>query len=128
MTPIEDSLKRILSKHSGLRLAILFGSQAAGVANPDSDVDVAVLLDARITPAQKQEMIESISAELGRPVDIVDLFDKPEPVLGEVLKGVRLLGDNAAYARLLTAHVINAADFLPLRQRILDERRAAWID
>jgi hypothetical protein len=38
-----------------------------------------------------------------------------------------LLGDDATYARLLTKHLINSADFAPLQQRILDERRNAWI-
>ena len=42
-------------------------------------------------------------------------------------EGRRLLGDNATYAALLTRHLLNAADFLPLQQRILKERRDAWI-
>jgi len=57
----------------------------------------------------------------------MDLYHAPEPVLGEALKGVRLLGNAAAHAQLVTRHVLNAADFLPLRERILTERRSAWI-
>jgi uncharacterized protein len=122
-----ESLKRLLSEIPGLALAYLFGSRASGSATTESDVDVAILLDKPITPRQKQAMIESIGAELGCPVDVVDLFEAPEPILGQVLKGQRLIGDNEAHARMLTRHVINVADFLPLRQRILDERRSAWI-
>jgi uncharacterized protein len=122
-----EVLKPLLAEIPGLALAILFGSRASGTARADSDVDIAILLNAPISLERKQSIIESIAAELGCPVDVVDLFEAPEPVLGEVLKGERLFGDNATYARLLTRHVINAADFLPLRQRILDERRSAWI-
>jgi hypothetical protein len=60
-------------------------------------------------------------------VDIVDLYHAEEPILGQVFKGTRLLGDDATYARLLTRHLLNTADFVPLRQRILAERRNAWI-
>jgi hypothetical protein len=28
---------------------------------------------------------------------------------------------------LLSRHLLNTADFLPLRERILNERRTAWI-
>lgn len=38
-----------------------------------------------------------------------------------------LLGDDATYAKLLTRHLIDSADFLPLREWILAERRKAWI-
>jgi len=41
---------------------------------------------------------------------------------------MRLLGDDATYAGLLTKHLINTADFVPLQQRILAERRSAWIE
>ena len=75
----------------------------------------------------KLELVEMIGARFGRPVDIVDLYYAAEPILGQVFKGKRLLGDDATYARLLTKHLINTADFSPLQQRILDERRNAWI-
>ncbi len=127
MSDLVESLRRILAGIPGLQVAILFGSQASHTAGRESDVDLAVLLDAPLPSAQKRSIIESVAAELGLPVDVVDLYSAPEPILGEVLRGVRLLGDDAAYARLMTKHVLNAADFLPLRQRILDERRAEWI-
>ena len=75
----------------------------------------------------KLELVEMIGARFGRPVDIVDLYYAAEPILGQVFKGKRLLGDDVTYARLLTKHLINNADFAPLQQRILDERRNAWI-
>ena len=106
---------------------MLFGSQAHGDATEDSDIDLALLCAAPIPSSLKLELIELIGATFGRPVDIVDLFFAAEPILGQVFKGVRLLGDDATYADLLTKHLINTADFVPLQQRILTERRNAWI-
>ncbi len=133
MTTIRPQLARqltgLLSHYPNIRLAILFGSQA----NPErqkhfgSDIDLAIMADTPVSDHFKMQLIETISVELGCPVDIVDVNEAPEPVLGEVFKGQRLLGDNAVYARLLTRHLLNTADFVPLRERILKERRDRWI-
>jgi predicted nucleotidyltransferase len=127
MSPTAERLQRLLHAIPGLRLVMLFGSRASGTARPDSDLDVGILLDAPMPAAQVQQIVASIAGEFGCPVDVVDLFGAPEPLLGEVLKGERVCGDSSAHARLLTRHLIEAADFLPLRTRILEERRSAWI-
>lgn len=116
----------MLSRHPGIRLAILFGSHAGGDARSDSDIDLALLADAPLSSAVILNLVEEIGSEFGCPVDIVDLYHAPQPVLGQVFKGSRLLGDNRTYAELLTRHLMDSADFLPLRQRILAERQAAW--
>jgi uncharacterized protein len=41
--------------------------------------------------------------------------------------GQRLQGNDETYARLLSRHLVDAADFLPYAERIVDERRRAWI-
>lgn len=109
-------------------MAKLCGSQATGDPRPDSDIDLALLADALLTSDFKLQLIKAIGAEFGRPVDIVDLYYAAEPILGQALKGTKLLGDNATYAKLLTRHLLNTADFLPLQQRILTERRKRWIN
>ena len=128
MDKLDKTLVRLLSRYPELRMAMLFGSQTTGGARADSDIDLALLADTPISSSRKLELIELIGAEFGRPVDIVDLYHAPEPVLGQALKGRRLLGDNPTYAGLLTKHLLNVADFVPLQQRILAERRAAWIN
>jgi predicted nucleotidyltransferase len=126
MSSLEKQLIRLLSAYQ-FELAILFGSEATGDVSAESDIDLALLSDKPISSELKLELTEMIGARFGRPVDIVDLHYAAEPVLGQVFKGKRLLGDDASYARLLTKHLINTADFVPLQQRILDERRNAWI-
>ncbi len=127
MSTLHKQLTRFLSRYPQLELAILFGSQATGDATAKSDIDLALLCDVPISGSLKLELIEQIAARFGRPVDIVDLYYAAEPILGQVFKGKRLLGDDATYASLLTKHLINTADFVPLQQRILTERRDAWI-
>ncbi len=127
MSALDNKLVRILSQYPQFELAILFGSQATGDATGESDIDLALLSGTPISSGLKLELVELIGARFGLPVDIVDLYFAAEPILGQVFKGKRLLGDDATYARLLTKHLINTADFVPLQQRILAERRDAWI-
>ena len=121
-------LTALLSHYPQIKLAILFGSQATGNARPDSDIDLGLLAQTPLTSDFKLQLIQPIGAEFGRPVDIVDLYYVPEPITGQVFKGMRLVGSDTTYAELLTRHLLNVADFLPLHQRILTERRNRWIN
>ncbi len=120
-------LTALLSQYPQIKLAILFGSQAMGNARPDSDIDLGIWAQAPLTADFKLQLIQTIGAEFGCPVDIVDLYHVPEPITGQVFKGIRLIGSDTAHANLLTRHLLNVADFLPLHQRILTERRNQWI-
>ncbi len=122
-----EQLAALLSRYPEIRLAILFGSMATGRTRADSDIDLGLLAQAPLTAGLTLQLTQAIGVEFGRPVDIVDLYHVPEPITGQVLKGIRLYGDNATYAGLLTRHLLNVADFLPLHQRILTERRNKWI-
>ena len=125
---LRHRLRQILSEHGGVRLAILFGSQATGRAAPHSDLDLAVQMTAPLTAEEKIALIERIAEATGMPVDLIDLKRVGEPLLGQILKhGVRLIGSDTDYAALLSRHLFDAADFLPYRNRILAERRRAWI-
>ena len=126
---LAQQLTALLSRYPLIKLAILFGSQADPTRKKHfgSDIDLAIMTTEPVSSHFKMELMQTISAELDHPVDIVVINDAPEPILGEVLKGQRLLGDHNTYAQLLTRHLLNVADFLPLRQRILKERRDRWM-
>ncbi|TEU10317.1 MAG: nucleotidyltransferase domain-containing protein [Anaerolineales bacterium] len=59
-------LKKALRDTYGDRLVrlILFGSQARGQAGPESDVDVAVLVDGEIEPFREIDRLSYILADL----------------------------------------------------------------
>ena len=126
MDAMDRQLARILRRQPGIRLAFLFGSRATGEAGPDSDIDLGLLMDKPLSSELTLKLAGEIGQECACPVDIVDLHEGPQPILGQVLRGRRLLGDDRSYAELLKRHLFDSADFLPLRQRILQERQARW--
>lgn len=125
---LTELLREALSHHPHVELAILFGSLAVGKARPDSDIDLAVASAAPLDERKKLALITELAKTLGRPVDLIDLAEAGEPLLGQILRhGRRILGSDHRYARLLSKHLFDMADFMPYRRRILAERRNAWI-
>ncbi len=122
------AVRAALQPFAFLRLALVFGSVARHEAGPQSDVDVAVLAQQRLAPQEHIELVEALAHHTGRAVDLVDLSNVGHPLLGEILRdGVRVLGAASAHADLATRAMLDAADFYPYVQRMLTERRQAWI-
>lgn len=125
---IERAVLDVLERFPGIELAILFGSQVSGHARPDSDLDLAVDAGHSLDASEKIALVSELASALGRPVDLVDLRTAGEPLLGEIVNGGRrLLGTDASFAALVSRHLVDAADFLPYVERMLAERRAAWL-
>ena len=93
----------------------------------DSDLDLAVLESRSLSAEKIRLMTSDLAEKFGRPVDLIDLSVVGEPLLGQILGGERLIGSDEEFARVLSRHLIDAADFLPLHERILAERRIRWI-
>jgi uncharacterized protein len=125
---VVDALRDTLARHPEVTLAFVFGSFARGNERADSDVDVAVQASRPLSVDARMALVGDLALATGRAVDLTDLRTVGEPLLGQILAhGLRLLGDADAHGRLLSRHLIDAADFLPYAQRIVDERRRAWI-
>lgn len=123
-----DQIERVIAGHPELEVVFLFGSMASGKGRADSDVDLAVQAADLLNAADKLALILEIGEATGRPVDLVDLRAAGEPLLGEILtRGKRIRGSHGACAELLRRHLFDAADFLPYVERLLAERRRAWI-
>jgi len=124
----KQALQAVLAKQEGIRLAILFGSLASGTARAESDLDVAVDAGHPLEVAEKMRLIGDLAAATGRSIDLVDLQSVGEPLLGQILRhGKRLIGNDTHYGELIRKHLFEQADFMPYRNRILAERRKAWI-
>ena len=126
--PELDRLRDFMARRGDVELAIVYGSVAAGKADFDSDLDLAIDLGRELSAADKIDLISGLAELTGRPVDLVDLRTVGVPLLGQILAhGKRLLGSNTRYAQLVSRNLFDTADFLPLRNRILKERRERWI-
>lgn len=126
--PNTERLSQLLAAEADIVLATVFGSIADGTQRVDSDLDVAVLTNRPLTAERKQQLIKLLAMESGRPVDLVDLRTAGIVALrSALLRGEKLFcRDNAAYAALLSHALLDVADFLPYRERLLRQRRLAW--
>jgi len=123
------SLQEVLLRIQNIQLAVLFGSVAKETANSDSDLDIAVLADHKLSSDEKIQLIQGLAEKIGRPIDLIDLFDPPQPLLGQIIKsGRKIFGTDEAFAKLAYRNMVDQADFMPLRSRALLERRDAWIN
>src|SRR3569623_424734 len=84
--PVADELRHTireaLASFPHVRMGILFGSQARGTADAQSDVDVAV----QAPPSEVPAIAAALSAAWGREVDVVTLDDPPIPRLEALIR------------------------------------------
>jgi predicted nucleotidyltransferase len=117
-----------LTHIDGLELAIVFGSVARGDARSDSDLDVAVRYSRPLNPEQKLALISALGIASGRAIDLIELSTAGPVIAREALtKGKRIFGSDSDFSSQLSRTLIDYADFAPLIERTLRERRDAWM-
>lgn len=127
-SPVDLQLREILSNFPQITLAILFGSLASGRQKPDSDLDIAIAAGHTLSMDEKIAIIGMLAEHIGRPVDLIDLTTVTEPLLGQIVRhGRRICGSITLHGNLISRHLLEQEDFMPYRNRILAERRRAWI-
>lgn len=136
MSTQSPQLQRVLSKLSdlsaeweGLDVVVLFGSVASDSARADSDLDVAVQAKRPIMVEQRIHLISQLAEAFGRPVDLVDLREVGQPLLGEIVeKGIVVKGGVDALGALMMRSIMMQEDFVPYQKRILAGRRKSWLE
>jgi predicted nucleotidyltransferase len=76
-------LRQALSGVAGVRLALLFGSVARGAEHAQSDLDLAVDVDADV---DLPGLSATLSRAVGREVELVRLNDAGVPLLDELVR------------------------------------------
>ncbi len=101
----------------------IYGSEAAGRARPDSDLDVAVLARKRLAAAELAGLRADAEALVGRAVDLVDL-DQASPILAyQVLEHGRLVVDrNPSRRYRFTATLPGRREDVLIMRRPIEER------
>jgi len=108
----------------GIKMIVLFGSQAEGKARPDSDYDVAVLTTPERNIKNSMKICTDILFFLSDALDIPDQkldltnLNNAKPFLQyEIFSNSRLLcGDELFYTRLKVAALQNNIDTKNLRE------------
>jgi predicted nucleotidyltransferase len=67
-----DSVRSVLERHPEVRLALVFGSRARGVAGPEADLDLALELF-RGEELDRLELMSELRQATGLDADVVDL-------------------------------------------------------
>lgn len=106
----------------------MFGSVAAGQANSESDIDIAVLAEHELDVNRTMQLIREITLETGRPVDLIDLRVAGPRIGQQVIRhGSELfVRSRTELAEFITRTIIDAADFLPIVDNAVKESLDAW--
>lgn len=121
---IFQSVTTALANEPGIKVALVYGSAAAGKMRPGSDVDVAVLFDRPLDMEARLALWGKLTDALHREVDLVDLYDLGGEILHQILTKGRVIikNDAQAYYLLLQRMVYNEEDFMPQVRRALRTR------
>lgn len=112
-----DRLLERLAADPRVRLVYGFGSAARGAAGPLSDVDVAVLLDARLDWDAERELRAGLAAAVPG-VDVVILNQAPPALRFEIVTSGRCLfaRDPRQQAEFEIVSLSRFLDFQPVRR------------
>ncbi|MEE9447166.1 MAG: nucleotidyltransferase domain-containing protein, partial [Arenicellales bacterium] len=125
---ILKQIQKALANFPELEFAMLFGSLASGKANDRSDLDLAVMAGKPLDAEAKIKLIGALANKTGRSIDLIDFRAVGQPLLNEIIKNGKIIIKNETiYANLMVKNIFDNEDFLPYRNRILEERREAWI-
>jgi uncharacterized protein len=113
-------LTHLQNQLPGLLAVYLFGSHAQGIAGPDSDVDLAVLLSGQADPVLLWQLSGDMADIAGSPVDLIDLRAATTVMQYQVVtRGQRL------WARDVQAGLFEC--FVLSEKTALDEARAGLL-
>lgn len=96
-----DRLVELIAAQAGPVIALyLFGSVAADAQRPDSDIDLAMLVEKPLTELQRWSLAQDLAVELGKNVDLIDLRSASTVLRSQILHASHKLyvADAAAVA------------------------------
>lgn len=103
----------------GVQAIYRFGSSVTGSTRPDSDIDLAVLVDRALDPRNRFDLQERLAARLGRSVDLVDLRRASTVLASQVITTGQLLYEGDGTSRGAFEDYVYGA-----YARLNEERRA----
>jgi len=126
-------VERALLPLSGVRAALLYGSQASEQTRDGSDIDIAVLWESLPQPSERKQLLWTLLGALGKElrsdrIDLVLLNDAPPKLAFHVLKYGRIafVRDPVEFHRFQVRTYSRHADYQPIERwfRLATKRRA----
>jgi hypothetical protein len=115
-----EVLRKILERDARVAYALLFGSNARGLARSSSDIDVAIGLapGAAFSTHDFGELVSRLQSAAERPVDLVVLDEAPPAVAYRVFRdGVELMvRDRPALVERKARAIVEYLDFQPIEE------------
>ena len=117
----KEALTEYFSKREEVLCAYLFGSQARGRGNSHSDVDIAILYDESIPPAEYTDRQITLSIEISQQLDKntdIIILNRASPYLKfqVIREGARIYEKPTRVGRAFEARsIIEYFDFLPVK-------------
>jgi hypothetical protein len=114
-----DALRRAAAALPRVILVALFGSRAVGRPRADSDLDLAVLLEADNT-ADRREVDVAFARAAAMPTDVVYLNDAPPQLRFEIARSGVLLFERTRglWVRERARAMVDWWDWAPIARRI----------
>ncbi len=113
---VAEHLRSLIAAEPAIVCAWLYGSVARGTERPDSDVDLALLVDVPVATdpwSWRWELEARFSGALRRQVQVI-LFDRaPADLARRVLRDGQLLADRD-HARRVAAEVRKRAEYFDM--------------
>jgi predicted nucleotidyltransferase len=100
---IAEKIKNVLNHAPDVAIAFLFGSAAKNRLGFDSDVDIAIAGDNKLSFSRLEELSTQLSESINRPTDLIDLLSTKGLIFHQALtKGVPVIvKDKRIMARLM---------------------------
>lgn len=92
----QQSIKAVINQVlPNCKVAYIFGSYAQGVNTATSDLDIAVLLQDKLSSISRFNMAQELSQVLSVDVDLIDLADTSDYLKFQIVNdGISILGDS----------------------------------
>ena len=113
---INNICSLLLEQCEKIKLIYLFGSHAHGLANSQSDIDIAILEQTKFDPVARWQLQSELANALKKDVDLVDLLSASTVMQNQVIHHGICIYDAANYAALFEMQVMS------MYQHLNDER------
>jgi predicted nucleotidyltransferase len=119
---VYDRVVATLRSDERILYALAFGSAARGQMRPDSDLDIALALNAPLDTDALGRLVAELEAAAGRAVDVVLISEAPPGLAYRVFRDGQLLvqRDRDAFVRDKKRAILAYLDFQPIEKRCAD--------